>query len=384
MIRWPLDPSVTYLNHGGFGGAPEPVLEEQSRLRAEMEANPTGFLTRRLVPLVDAARRRVGDFVGADPAGLVFVSNATAGVNAVVSSLPLRSGDQVVVTDHGYNACRNALEAAALRHGADVVVAVVPFPIESPTQVVRSVLDVVTERTVLVMIDHVTSPTALVFPVEALVAELASRGIPVLVDGAHAPGMVPVDAGGIGAAFYTGNCHKWMCAPKGAGFLWVAPDHRDRVEPGVISHGWNGEYPGETRLHRLFDFTGTDDPTAWLSVPAAIDTMAASLPGGWPKVMDTNHRLALAARDLLADRLGIEPPAPDDMIGSMAALPLPPGSDDLGRELAERHRIEVPVFSWPSAPQRLIRVSAQLHNDLSQYERLAELLPATSSPTESG
>lgn len=375
MLVWPLDPAVTYLNHGGFGGTPLAVLEEQSRLRSELEANPTAFMTRRLVPMVDAARRRLSGFVGADPAGLVFVANATAGVNAVLASFPLRAGDQVVVTDHGYNACRNALEAAAARSGAVVVVAPVPFPIRSSVQVVDSVLGAVTERTVLVMVDHVTSPTALVFPVQSLVAELERRGVRVLVDGAHAPGMVPLDVGSIGASFYTGNCHKWMCAPKGAGFLWVAPDQRDRVDPGVISHGWNGEYPGESRLHRLFDFTGTDDPTAWLSVPTAVDTMAGALPGGWPAVMDANRRLALAARDLLIERLGIDPPAPDDMIGSMAAVPLPPGDDCLGRDLAERHRIEVPVFPWPRTPHRLIRVSAQLHNDISQYQRLAAVLP---------
>jgi isopenicillin-N epimerase len=375
MLSWPLDPAVTYLNHGGFGGAPLTVLEEQSRLRSELEANPTAFMTRKLVPMVDAARGRLSGFVGADPAGLVFVANATAGVNAVLASFPLRAGDQVVVTDHGYNACRNALEAAAARSGAVVVVAPVPFPIGSSVQVVDSVLGAVTERTVLVMVDHVTSPTALVFPVQSLVVELESRGVRVLVDGAHAPGMVPLDVGSIGASFYTGNCHKWMCAPKGAGFLWVAPDQRDRVDPGAISHGWNGEYPGESRLHRLFDFTGTNDPTAWLSVPTAVDTMAAALPGGWQAVMDANRRLALAARDLLVDHLGIDPPAPDDMIGSMAAVPLPPGDDCLGRRLAERHRIEVPVFPWPRAPHRLIRVSAQLHNDISQYQRLAAVLP---------
>ena len=374
MPVWPLDPGVTYLNHGGFGGAPSAVLAEQDRLRALLEANPTGFVVRHLVPLLDAARSELARFVGADPAGLVFVANATTGVNAVLSSYPFRAGDEVLVTDHGYNACRNAAEAAAARVGADVVTASIPFPIEGPQVVLDAVFSKVTDRTALVMIDHVTSPTALVFPVAELAAALEPNGVRVLVDGAHAPGMLPLDVSAIGASFYTGNCHKWMCAPKGAGFLWVSPDHREIVTPGVISHGWNDQYPGESRLHRLFDFTGTDDPTAWLSVPAAIGELGAALPGGWTAVMESNHRLVLAARDLLTNRLGIAAPAPDTMLGSMAALRIRPGSDDVGAELAIDHHIEVPVFHWPQAPDRIVRLSAQLHNTIDQYARLAETL----------
>jgi isopenicillin-N epimerase len=385
---WILDPDVAYLNHGAFGACPRPVLEAQQRWRVQLEANPNRFFLETYVPALDAARVALAAFLGADPAGLVFVRNATEGVNAVVRSLEpeLGAGDELLVTDHAYNACRNALDVTAERTGAGVVVAHVPFPIGSPDQALEAILDAAGGRTRLVLIDRVTSPTALIFPVERVIAAL-EPDVPVLVDAAHAPGMVPLALDASGASFTAGNCHKWLCAPKGAGFLHVRADMRERILPTVVSHGWNRVFrPSASRFQAMFDWAGTGDPSAWLVVPDAIRTVASLVPGGWPELMARNHQLALAARDLLCDALDVAPPAPDEMIGAMAALPLPDappsanttqsdwGDEDVLGDRLRRRGIEVPVFPWPRSPSRLVRVSAQLYNRIDDYERLSEAL----------
>lgn len=383
--HWTLDPEITFLNHGSFGATPRAVLEKQSEYRAQMEREPVRFFVRELEPLLDAARSELADFLDADPAGLAFVPNATSGVNAVLRSLDLDQFDELLVTTQEYNACRNALEYAAAQHGAKVVVVDIPFPIASPEVVIERVLEKVTSRTRLVLIDHVTSQTALILPVEEIVKELTNRGIDTLVDGAHAPGFLPLSMRGTGAAYYAGNLHKWVCAPKGAGFLYVRENRRAGVRPHVISHGANSPRRDRSRFHLEFDWTGTFDPSPWLCVPDALRFIASLLPGGWISVVQRNRELALRARDLLCDTLRIDPPAPDAMLGSMAAVPLPDGTQDqapslYGDPLQDRllfeHRIEVPVVPWPEPPKRILRVSAALYNAFEDYERLAEAVEA--------
>ena len=365
---WLLDPAVSHLNHGSFGATPCEVLDAQDELRRRLEANPTRFMARELPGLIDGARRVVSSFVGADPDGLVFVTNATSGVNAVLRSLEFGPGDEILVTDHGYNACRNAAHVAAETAGAAVVEVGIPFPLTGSGEVVDAVSQAISSRTRLVMVDHVSSPTAVVFPVREIIE--AAGDIPVLVDGAHAPGMLDVDVDGLGAAFYTGNLHKWVCAPKGAGFLWSSAEFRDRLLPGTISHGWNAEWPGRNRYQRMFDYVGTDDPTAWLSAPVAIDVMEAALPGGWPEVWTRNHELVVTGRNILLAALELEAPAPESMIGSMAAIILEPGpADELRQWLHDEHAIEVPVLMWKG--NRIVRISAQLYNRVEEYEGLA-------------
>ena len=380
---WPLDPAVTFLNHGSYGACPTEILRHQAALRAELEAEPVRFLGRELEGRLDAARAALGAFVGADPDDLAFIANATGGVNAVVRSLSLAAGDEILTTDHAYAACRNTLDYVAGRAGARVVVATIPFPVASPQQVVDAVLARATPRTRLALVDHVTSPTGLILPIARIVAELAARGVETLVDGAHAPGMVPLDLRGLGAAYYSANCHKWLCTPKGSAFLWVRRDRQADVHPLTISHGAKGERAGRTRFRLEFDWTGTQDPTAWLTVPMAIDYLAGLVPGGWAALMARNRALALEARRLLGAAVGTPAACPEEMIGSLASVILPDSvttetgwrvPEPLQARLFDGHAIEVPIMRWPAPPRRLIRVSAQLYNDATQYARLAEAL----------
>jgi len=380
---WPLDPAVAFLNHGSYGACPAEVLRHQAALRAELEAEPVRFLGRELDGRLDAARAALAAFVGADPDDLAFVTNATGGVNAVLRSLAFSPGDELLTTDHCYAACKNTLDYVAARAGAKVNIAVIPFPLTSPDEVVAAVLAKVTPTTRLALLDHVTSPTALVLPIAKLVSELAALGIDTVVDGAHAPGMVPLDLGALGAAYYTGNCHKWLCTPKGSAFLWVRRDRQAIVHPLTISHGHTGERPGRTRFRLEFDWTGTSDPTAWLTVPMAIDYLGSLIPGGWPALMARNRALALEARGLLCAAAGTPPGCPEEMVGSIASVRLPDSPltkpawrqpDPLQPRLFGEWGIEVPIMRWPAAPKRLIRISAQLYNRRDQYAKLAGAL----------
>jgi len=371
-----LDPEIVFLNHGSFGACPRAVLEKQSELRLRMEREPVLFLARELEKLLDGARGELGAFVGADPDDLAFVKNASTGVSTVVRSLDLQPGDELLTTSHAYNACLNALRAQE-RRGVKVVSADVPFPIRSPSQVVEALLARATPRTRLALIDQVTSPTGLLFPVGEIVRALEARGIDSLVDGAHVPGMLPLDLRALSPAYYTGNCHKWVCTPKGCAFLWVRRDRQDGILPLTISHGYNSPRTDKCRFRLLFDGQGTDDPTAVLCLGDSIRFLASLLPGGIPALMERNRALALEARALLCKTLGIDEPAPGSMIGSLATLPLPDGpAESLQRALWEKRRIEVPVWSFPSFPRRILRISAQVYNSIDDYAALAGALPA--------
>jgi isopenicillin-N epimerase len=379
--HWLLAPGTVFLNHGSFGACPKPVLEFQSELRRQMEAEPVQFLWRRYEERLDPVRAQAARFLGAQARDLVFVTNATTGVNAVVRSLKLRRGDELLTTNQDYNACHNVVAEAAHRAGAKLVTARVPFPLASPDELVEAVLGAVTRRTRLAMLDHITSNTALVVPVARLVRELEARGVDTLVDGAHAPGMAALNLSQLSPAYYTGNLHKWVCAPKGAAFLWVRRDKQVRLQPAVISHGNNTPRPGHSAFQDRFDWAGTFDPSAWLCVGEAIRWMEKLFPGGWPAIREANHDLAVRARRLLCERLEIEPPCPEEMLGSMATLPLPErfqGRPRNGKCEAEQLRlyddfgIEVPFVRV--GKRRYFRISAQLYNSLAEYECLAQAL----------
>ena len=386
--HWQLDPSVCFLNHGSFGACPKKVLLAQQRFRQQMEAEPVRFFERELPELLVAARVALARFVGAAADDLAFVPNATTAMNAVLRSFPFAAGDEVLITDHEYNASKNIAEYAAGERGARVVTARVPFPCPSADAVIEAVLAAVTPRTRLALIDHVTSQTALVFPIERIVRELDARDVPTLVDAAHAPGMLPINLAELQPAFYTGNCHKWLCSPKTAAFLYTRRDHQASVRPSVISHGANEPIELSRRYRAEFDWVGTTDPTSYLCVPEAIEFLSALLPGGMDAVRQTNRALALEGRQIVAEALGCATlPCPDDLIGSMATLPLPPLPSALRRSspsafvldplhdlLFHRYRIDVPVMGCPAHPDPMIRLSAQLYNSRADYERLAAAL----------
>jgi isopenicillin-N epimerase len=388
---WPLNPSITFLNHGSFGSCPRPVLAFQQQLRDRLEAEPVQFLVRELEGLWDQARAALAAFVGAPVDDLVFVGNATAGVNTVLHALKYGPGDELLVTNQEYNASRNALNVAAERWGAKIVVADIPFPVQSEDQIISTILEKVTPRTRLALLDHVISQTALVLPLEKIIRALQERGIETLIDGAHAPGMLPLNLKQLGATYYTGNCHKWICAPKTAAFLYVPKEKQEKIRPLVISHGANSPRTDRSRFLIEFSWMGTWDPTPCLSVPEALRFISTLHPKGWTGHMSRNRELALAARQLLCKELGLDAPCPPGMVGSMAAMPLPPCPVDelstsplyrdvLQQRLYDEYQIEVPIVPWPkpapgSALQpRLLRISAQAYNKIEDYERLASAL----------
>jgi isopenicillin-N epimerase len=383
--HWQLDPGITFLNHGSFGACPSALLDKQRQLQDQIEREPVAFFMRDFEALMDQARDALGTFLNVDSEDLALISNATAGVNTVLRSLTFSPGDELLTTDHAYNACRNALEFIGKNAQARVVVAKVPFPLSDPEQAVTAIMDRVTDKTRLVLLDHITSPTGLILPAQRIVDLLRERGIDCLVDGAHAPGMIDLDLQALNPAYYTGNCHKWLCAPKGSAFLYVRRDLQTSARPMSISHGANSLRTDRSRYLLEFDWPGTMDPTAWLCIPDALKFLSGLFPDGWAGLRRHNRELVIAGRQLLCQVLGTEIPAPDSMIGSLASVELPPGDpshvsnnpltiDPLQDLLFHADRIEVPVMAWPQSPRRLLRVSAQAYNDLSQYEHLAASL----------
>lgn len=382
---WLLNPKVTFLNHGSFGACPKPILAFQDRIRARLERDPIQFLVRELERELDHARQAVARFVNADPDGIVFVNNATSGVNTVLRSLRFKKGEELLVTDQAYNACRNALEFTAKTWGAKVVVAKMPFPFRKECELIDPLIEGMTARTRLLMIDHVTSQTGVILPIGKIITQARRRGIEVLIDGAHAPGMVPVNLKKLKPTYYTGNCHKWICGPKTAAFLYVDRSRRDSIHPLTISHGITSPRQDRSRFLIEFGWVGTYDPSAVLSVPEALRYMPTLMQGGWSAIMERNRNLAVAGRRLICETLGIESPCPEEYLGSMASIPLPDTApaekilpplylDPLQDELLEKYKIEAPIVPWPSRPKRLIRISSQLYNSTSDYEKLAHAL----------
>ncbi len=373
--HWTLDPNVVFLNHGSFGACPTSVLEVQQVWRARMERQPLQFFGQDIEGLLDQARADLAQFVGADAEDLAFVTNATTGVNTVLQSLRFEAGAEVLTTSQEYNACRNALDAVAERWDLQVVIADVSFPIVSPQAVIDAVLAQVSDRTRLVLLDHVVSQTGLVFPLETLIPALRERGIETLIDGAHAPGMLPLNLQQLGATYYSGNCHKWLCAPKGAAFLYVQRDRQSHIRPLTISHGANSPRSDRSRFRLEFDWVGTDDPTPYLCVPSAIQFLDSLFPGGWAELMARNHALAVQAQQVICAELEISLPCPDTMLGSMVAVPLPDGAPlVLQAALLDQYQIEVPIVPFPNTTSRIVRVSAQLYNTVEQYQYLATAL----------
>jgi isopenicillin-N epimerase len=379
--RFLLDTNATCVNHGMLGACPAEVLERQTELRARIERQPSIFILRALPGLLDDARQALADLVSADPADLALLPNVTTALSAVLRSRSFAPGDELLTTNHAYLSCGNLLDFVSRETGARVVIATVPTPVTQPDDIVDAVLERVTPQTRLAILDHVTSPTGIVYPIATLVERLSARGVDTLVDGAHAPGMLPLDVRAIGAAYYAGDCHKWLCSPRGAGFLHVRRDRQQGVHPPVISRGYGVTNTNRPRLHLEFDWLGTADPTPLLCIPDAIRFLNGLLPGGISELFARNHALAVEGARRMAEGLPLTRLAPDPMVGSMVAFQLPdppePTSDDAAsfqQWLYDEHRIDVSVGAWPTARSRVLRISAQIYNSIDDFIRLGAVL----------
>lgn len=369
LARWALDPAIVHLNHGSFGGCLRRVLDVAAVARTRLEAAPMQFLVLDWQTELDRARVALAAFVRTDPEQLAFVPSSTTGVAIALQSATLATGDEIVTTSHAYAACVYQLERLAVARGVRIVIVPVALPFDSDA-LVAGVAAAITPRTRLALLDHITSSTALRLPLERLIPLFAARGVPVLVDGAHAPGQIDLDIDRLGATWYVGNCHKWLAAPKASGFLAWSAAAAATLRPLVTSHGANASYGPPNRLHAELDWSGTYDPSAQLAVPAAITALAEE-GGGWPAIYARNHALALELRA----RLGGTQLAPDDALGMMAAirLALPAGTAPFAfqkRLLADGW--EVAIADVPDGP--FVRVSAHLYNHAGEAELLAAKL----------
>lgn len=382
---WLLEPDMTFLNHGSFGATPRSVLAAQDTIRLAMERQPVRFFTAEAPALLRQSAAVLASFLGARGEDLAFVDNATTGVNAVLRSVALAPGDEVLTTSYVYAAVRNTVRAACERVGARAVEVGAPLPVSGPDEVVEAVKQGFSDRTRLLVVDHVCSMSALRLPVERIVALATERGVPVLIDGAHAPGMIDLDVPALGAAWYTGNCHKWLCAAKGTAFLWARPGAaQDVLRSHVTSHHWGQPFPAE------FDMIGTRDFSPWLSVGAALEFHEAM---GGAALRADNRSLAFRGAGRLAEAWGRVLPGPAEMFGSIVPVEAPGGlraDEPTARAMHDglwvRHRIEVPVYAFQG--RLWIRASAQAYNEIGEYDRLAAaalelariLAPSTRAP----
>jgi isopenicillin-N epimerase len=376
-----LDPSVTNLNTGSFGPLPRPVFDRATELRLRLAAEPMDFLLRQSPPLLWEARERLALFLGGDPRRMVFTANVSVSVNIVASGLRLAAPGEILLTDHEYGAMHWCWERAAQRQGLTLRTFRLPIMARDPGEIVAAVRAAINERTRLLFFSHVLSPTGLVLPAREICAEARKRGVLTVVDGAHAVAMLPVDLDAIGADFYGANCHKWLLAPTGSGFLYLGKGSEDRLQPLQVSWGWHHDRTrlderdewGTTARLRALEFEGTRDPCPWLAVPAALDFQTGL---GWERVRGRIAELASYVRlrlDGLAG-LSLATPAEPALHGAMVAFRLPEGVDivALRRGLWEA-RIEAPIVERPEGP--LIRVSTHFYNTTAEIDRLAGVLP---------
>lgn len=374
--QWSIRPGTTYLNHGSFGPPPRPVREARQRWHDAMDSQPMDFFVRQLEPALRDAREGLARFVGSPVRDLIFVENATVGMNIVADSFPLAAGDEVLLTDHEYGAVHRIWQRACERAGAIKRMVVLPLPFHSATETADALFNAATDRTRLIVASHISSPTAVILPVAEICRRARQRGIAVAIDGPHAVAQVPLNIVELGCDFYTASCHKWLSAPFGSGFLYVSPRHQSRVRPPVLSWGrlppnridsWADE----------FNWSGTRNPAAYLSVPAAIDFLEQV---GLEAFRARTHWLAQYARHHLVELAQLEPIVPDDpaWYGSMAHVPLSPTetnetcavANPLQHTIWQKLGIEVPIVDFRG--RRYIRVSCHLYNDTSQIDRLVD------------
>lgn len=373
-----LDPDITFLNHGSFGATPRPVFESYQHWQCVLERQPVEFLGRRCDDLLNAARARLANFLNTSRDNLVFVTNATLGVNIIARSLALLPGDEVLASDHEYGALDRTWKFLSQQSGFKYINHVVTLPVKTADQWVQDFWNAVTANTRVIFLSHITSPTAMIFPVEEICRRARQQGILTVIDGAHVPGQMDLALDTLGADFYTGNLHKWLCAPKGAAFLYARPEVQHLVQPLIVSWGWQSDSPGPSPFIDWQQWTGTRDISAFLAVPDAIDFQAAH---NWPALRERCHILASALRQRISAITGLEALYPDSpqWYRQMGTVQLPSYVDinDLKIKLYDEFKIEVPLIEWDG--RKLIRFSLQAYNsedDVVALEKALKILLA--------
>lgn len=367
---------VVFLNHGSFGACPRPVFETYQAWQLELERQPVAFLGRDLSERTKVPRVALSAFLGTTSENIVGLVNATEGLNIVAQSLDLKAGDEILTTDHEYSALEKTWAYVARRTGAKIVTVKVPMPLVSEAAFTSTLLEAMNERTKVLFLSHITSPTALVFPIERPIAEARKRGIWTVIDGAHTPGHIPLNLDAMGVDFYSGNCHKWLMTPKGSAFLYVRPELQGLINPLVISHGWTADSKqpdakgafGNSPFIDELEMQGTRDPAAWLSVPAAIDFRKEH---DWTRVAADCRDLAQETARRLQALTGLEPlSTPEFCAPQMVAMPVPEIGEpaEFAKELMARYAIEIPVFKWQD--HHIVRVSVQGYNSKAQMDIL--------------
>ena len=369
-----LNPGVVFLNHGSFGACPKPVFETYQRWQVELERQPVEFLGRRHDDLILQARTAIGQYLNTGAENLIFVPNATSGLNIVIRSLPLQEGDEILTTDHEYGALDLTWKFVCEKTGAHYIHHPIPLPVYSVEDTIESFWQQVTPRTRVIFMSHISSPTALILPIAEIIKRAREAGILTVIDGAHAPGQVPIDLTALGVDFYSGNFHKWLCAPKGSAFLFVRPEHQHLIQPGVISWGWLEDGTFVSRN----GWQGTRDIAAYLSVPAAIEYQQTN---HWEEVRTRCHALGVETRQRIIELTGRGPIAPDTWFAQMFTALLPACDlEVLKRRLYDEFRVEVPLVGWNNG--HMMRVSIQGYNTREDTDcllsALAALLPELS------
>jgi isopenicillin-N epimerase len=363
-----LDPTITFLNHGSFGATPVPVFEEYQRIQRELEKEPVEFLGRRATSLMQHSRGILANYLSVSRNDIVYVPNATHGINIVARSLDLHPGDEVLTTDHEYGAMDRTWQFLSEQKGFTYRNIEVTLPVSSVQQFVDELFANVTDKTRVIYLSHITSPTALIFPVQQICQKARELSILTVIDGAHAPGQIDLALDSLSADFYTGNCHKWLCAPKGSAFLYARKDVQDLIQPLVVSWGWHAEVPGPSRFIDILEWTGTRDISPFLAVPAAISFQKEH---DWQILRASCHDLAVWVKDEISSLFPLEPlSVSDEWYAQMVSIPLPGRfpSEVLQQRLFNDYKIEVPIVPWRG--KTLMRVSVQAYNTRRDLEKL--------------
>jgi isopenicillin-N epimerase len=374
-----LRPGISFLNHGSFGACPRPVFDTYQGWQRKLEEQPVEFLGRQITTLLAEARARLAAYLDTQADNLVYVPNATYGVNIVARSLELAPGDEVLASNHEYGACDRAWRFVCERRGVRYINQPIALPVASEEALVEQLWAGVTERTRVIFLSHITSPTALIFPLAAICRRAREHGIMTVIDGAHAPGQIDLALDALGADFYTGNCHKWLCAERASGFLYARPELQHLLDPLVISWGWEAAVPRDSQFLDYFEWPGTYNPASYLATPAAIEWQASH---NWPAVRAACHELLLETSHRIAALSGLPQISPDttEWWSQMRTIPLPPcNMAALKERLWDEYQVEVPMVGWNGG--HYVRVSIQCYNGPNDVDRLLEalkrLLPET-------